>query len=254
MFYVHSATIWFTWTVLYNRIRVVVLYQTPAGIELVLFEKEKQYLTFRCFIETEVWKRVAVLCLALSVTSISDKYKQEGIVSESKDMKKKILSTYCSALMYWSSWGLQATLPMRTPVWMSLNCRPRFSPMMVSMVPPCLGPVSGDSCGRNKWKRTSFNQDSILYVTINCYPKLYIIEHILCVSRNVPRWIHLMVSLSHYSHLPFCKNQILSTSLSEMKNDLGSINCTSTQSNIHNLPTHTLNLDPPIKLSLTSCI
>lgn len=64
----------------------------------------------------------------------------------------------------------------------------------------------------------------------------------------------MTVYLSHYGHLPFSMNQILATSLSEMKNDLESINSTSTQSNIHNLPTRTLNLDPPIKPSLTSLI
>lgn len=59
---------------------------------------------------------------------------------------QKVAETHCSALIYSSSMGWQSTLPSRTPFWMSRKCRPRFSPMMVSRVPPCLGPVSGKSC------------------------------------------------------------------------------------------------------------
>lgn len=64
----------------------------------------------------------------------------------------------------------------------------------------------------------------------------------------------MTVYLSHYGHLPFSMNQILATSLREMKNDLGSIKSASTQANIPNLPSHTLNPDPPIQPSLTSLI
>lgn len=53
---------------------------------------------------------------------------------------------YCSALMYSLSTGLQSTLPTCTPSRTSSKRRPRFSPVMVSRVPPCRGPVSGDSC------------------------------------------------------------------------------------------------------------
>lgn len=53
---------------------------------------------------------------------------------------------YCSALMYSLSTGLHSTLPTCTPSRTSSNRRPRFSPVMVSLVPPCRGPVSGDSC------------------------------------------------------------------------------------------------------------
>lgn len=55
--------------------------------------------------------------------------------------------THCSALIYSLSMGLHSTLPTRTPSCTSSKRRPRFSPMMVSRVPPCRGPVSGDSCG-----------------------------------------------------------------------------------------------------------
>lgn len=55
------------------------------------------------------------------------------------------LGTYCSALMYSLSMGMHITLPTRTPQRTSSNLRPRFSPVMVRRVPPCLGPVSGDS-------------------------------------------------------------------------------------------------------------
>lgn len=54
-------------------------------------------------------------------------------------------TAYLSALMYSSSTGMQGTLPTRTPIWISLNCRPRFSPRMVTLVPPWRGPVSGNS-------------------------------------------------------------------------------------------------------------
>ena len=54
--------------------------------------------------------------------------------------------THCSALMYSLSTGLHSTLPTRTPSRTSSNRSPRFSPVMVSRVPPCRGPVSGDSC------------------------------------------------------------------------------------------------------------
>ena len=74
----------------------------------------------------------------------SERYRLDGAKQRDRHSEEK--DTHCSALMYCSSTGLQATLPMRTPVWMSLNCRPRFSPVMVNMVPPCLGPVSGNSC------------------------------------------------------------------------------------------------------------
>lgn len=55
--------------------------------------------------------------------------------------------THCSALMYSLSTGLHSTLPTRTPSRTSSKRRPRFSPVMVSRVPPCRGPVSGNSCG-----------------------------------------------------------------------------------------------------------
>lgn len=55
--------------------------------------------------------------------------------------------THCSALIYSLSTGLHSTLPTRTPSCTSSKRRPRFSPIMVSRVPPCRGPVSGDSCG-----------------------------------------------------------------------------------------------------------
>lgn len=50
---------------------------------------------------------------------------------------------------------------------------------------------------------------------------------------DAPSSSHLTVYLSHYDHLPFCMNQTLATSLSEMKNDLGSIKSTSAQSYWH---------------------
>ena len=53
--------------------------------------------------------------------------------------------TYLSALTYSSSIGTQGTFPNLTPIWMSLNCRPRFSPQMVTLVPPWRGPVSGNN-------------------------------------------------------------------------------------------------------------
>lgn len=56
--------------------------------------------------------------------------------------------THLSALTYSSSMGTHGTFPSRTPVWMSLNCRPRFSPRMVTLVPPWRGPVSG-----NNWNK-----------------------------------------------------------------------------------------------------
>lgn len=56
-------------------------------------------------------------------------------------------STHLSALTYSSSTGTQGTLPSLTPIWMSRNCRPRFSPRMVTRVPPWRGPVSG-----NNWR------------------------------------------------------------------------------------------------------
>lgn len=56
-------------------------------------------------------------------------------------------STHLSALTYSSSTGTQGTLPSLTPIWMSRNCRPRFSPRMVTLVPPWRGPVSG-----NNWR------------------------------------------------------------------------------------------------------
>lgn len=55
------------------------------------------------------------------------------------------LLTYLSALTYSSSTGTQGTLPSLTPIWMSRNCRPRFSPKMVTLVPPWRGPVSGNN-------------------------------------------------------------------------------------------------------------
>lgn len=58
--------------------------------------------------------------------------------------------THCSALMYSLSTGLHSTLPTRTPSRTSSKRRPRFSPVMVSRVPPCRGPVSGESCGRQR--------------------------------------------------------------------------------------------------------
>lgn len=56
-------------------------------------------------------------------------------------------STHLSALTYSSSTGTQGTLPSLTPIWMSRNCRPRFSPRMVTLVPPWRGPVSGNNWG-----------------------------------------------------------------------------------------------------------
>lgn len=61
--------------------------------------------------------------------------------------------THCSALMYSLSTGLHSTLPTRTPSRTSSKRRPRFSPMIVSLVPPCRGPVSGDSCGETEGGR-----------------------------------------------------------------------------------------------------
>ena len=58
---------------------------------------------------------------------------------------KKGKGPHRSALMYSPSIGWHGTLPTRTPFWMSWKTRPRFSPEIVSQVPPCLGPVSGDS-------------------------------------------------------------------------------------------------------------
>lgn len=61
-----------------------------------------------------------------------------------------LLPSYCcvthrSALTYSSSIGMQGTLPNLTPIWMSLNCRPKFSPRIVTRVPPWRGPVSGNN-------------------------------------------------------------------------------------------------------------
>lgn len=53
--------------------------------------------------------------------------------------------THCSALMYSLSMGMHITFPTRTPERTSSNFRPRFSPIMVKRVPPCRGPVSGNS-------------------------------------------------------------------------------------------------------------
>ena len=60
--------------------------------------------------------------------------------------------TYLSALTYSSSTGTQGTLPSLTPIWMSLNCRPRFSPRMVTLVPPWRGPVSGNNWINKRWR------------------------------------------------------------------------------------------------------
>lgn len=59
---------------------------------------------------------------------------------------------YLSALTYSSSTGTQGTLPSLTPIWMSLNCRPRFSPRMVTLVPPWRGPVSGNNWINKRWR------------------------------------------------------------------------------------------------------
>lgn len=52
--------------------------------------------------------------------------------------------------MYSLSKGLHSTLPTRTPSRTSSKRRPRFSPKIVSLVPPCRGPVSGDSYGKTE--------------------------------------------------------------------------------------------------------
>lgn len=110
------------------------------------------------------WRRGlshSVVALTLGVTSILEVEAWE-LGCRSEAMRTEIVSTYCSALMYWSSWGLQVTLPIRTPVWMSLNCRPRFSPVMVNMVPPCLGPVSGNSwLGRTDDRGHMLSQNNV---------------------------------------------------------------------------------------------
>lgn len=86
-----------------------------------------------------------VLCWLKSVKLIGS---QKSVVLPCSITIKSI--THLSALTYSSSIGTQGTFPSRTPVIMSLNCRPRFSPVMVSLVPPCRGPVSGNSCQMRK--------------------------------------------------------------------------------------------------------
>lgn len=74
---------------------------------------------------------------------------------------------YFSALTYSSSTGKQGTLPTLTPIWISLNCRPRFSPRMVTLVPPCRGPVSGDSWVKDR-EKINKPQRRNYYVIILC--------------------------------------------------------------------------------------
>lgn len=78
-------------------------------------------------------------------------------------------STHLSALTYSSSTGTQGTLPSLTPIWMSRNCRPRFSPRMVTLVPPWRGPVSG-----NNWRdggRRKGEEDAECFIFTRLLPK-----------------------------------------------------------------------------------
>lgn len=79
------------------------------------------------------------------------------------------------------------------------------------------------------------------------FTKQYIIKHIFHVSMNDS----LLKSLWS---CPIQNESDTCYLIIKMKNDHRSINSASTQSNIHKLPTHTLNLDPPIRPSLTSLI
>lgn len=67
--------------------------------------------------------------------------------------------TYLSALTYSSSTGTQGTFPSLTPIWMSLNCRPRFSPRMVTLVPPWRGPVSGNNWTNKRMEEETEEQE-----------------------------------------------------------------------------------------------
>lgn len=98
------------------------------------------------------------------------------------------------------------------------------------------------------WKqldgRTNYDIIHVIQnVTINIYPKVHP-KNCVCVFVCVvcqPLWEFT------YGQFTFWKNQILATSLKEVKNDLGSINSASTQSN-QTFTTCQLNLDPPAKL------
>lgn len=104
--------------------------------------------------------------------------------------------TYLSALTYSSSTGTQGTLPSLTPIWMSLNCRPRFSPRMVTLVPPWRGPVSGNNWtkereedrGRHKKEQVKMRKNEwILLLCLQHYNNdLYI--HLSSFNYNYIVW------------------------------------------------------------------
>ena len=86
--------------------------------------------------------------------------------------------TYLSALTYSSSIGTQGTLPNQTPIWMSLNCRPRFSPRIVTLVPPWRGPVSGNNWTNKRVEESVFFHHSDQCIQANVHIKLSKHTHI----------------------------------------------------------------------------
>ena len=107
---------------------------------------------------------------------------------------------------------------------------------------PAWGLSLETTVGKNKLEATYVSQNMKLIFT-----KQYIIKHIFHVSMN-GSLLKSLWSCPVLNELDICYLII------KMKNDHRSINSSSTQSNIHKLPTHTLNLDPPIRTSLTSLI